>query len=286
MIVRCQQCQKAYELPTEVSSNPILDKGSYGWWLECDGCQAFWWEDATAHKTQKFSEAAVHQTPQPSVNDSLSISKTNDNDLDFDKKIFSSFSVPEQHIKQQPKLSIPTEPEWPIGNSGYIKTRASTPKRFLGVAFVLIFLTLTVIAIAFYLYRDGILDVTRILSYRPPITTSHARSDSDSELNLKIRDVKYDVQVVGNRKTVLVIGEIYNPHKPLITIKPLQIVVWGNCKNNNEVDLGPKQNLCKIVSWNHEWNKAYINSGEALPFQTVGSIKLEDNVVKVDVTLP
>jgi hypothetical protein len=107
------------------------------------------------------------------------------------------------------------------------------------------------------------------------------------EKPLMIRDVKYDARVVGERKTILIVGEVMNPHKQTADLNPLKIAVWGPCPQGQtgQKEEG-KNGSCLIATWQHTWDYATISPKERKLFQTVSSIPAEQAIERVDVTLP
>lgn len=119
------------------------------------------------------------------------------------------------------------------------------------------------------------------------ITKSKKKPQSQGSESLAIRDVRFDVQKTGQRQTILVVGMIDNPTSQAFTLHPLQVSVWGPADQKGVSPTAPKDgDMCLLIAWQHPFEAMHIEPGQSRPFQTVGSLPVDVNISRVDVTIP
>lgn len=298
VIIRCPQCHKTYTLPPEVEGEPSFDEAhGHGWQVACYACNYEWWQPA--HESSESIEE--HITPSMAdeeVAPTTSQKATHEGYHDFTNLSGLVMGTPTQPhqpahsapMKPQPQVNIPGGayaprmhgPRTPLGSmgGGNATDKKSSPK-VKGIITFIILLTLALAVGLIVLFR-GTTSSRDLLNFFTQTKAPHPE-----EKPLVIRDVKYDARVVGERKTILVVGEVVNPHKKTADLNPLKIAVWGPCPQEQTAqNEGEKSGSCLIATWQHTWDYTTISPQERKLFQTVGSIPADQAIERVDVTLP
>jgi len=311
-----------YALPQEVVDNPQFDAHNKpGWYLSCYACNHEWWELLPMEdfipgiiQLEEQQEFTSQDSPQQvEVQQELTLEeypqlqqRGGQNASPQSEKYYSDFTnlsglmaekrspfASSIHPKVKAQVSnasstyVPRMENHPPranyiknGNLGAI-SRFMNKRTYLIVGGIILF-TLTLMMAVIYVFHGG--------QDRPNLMGMFSRMKANPKPHkpLVIRDVKYEVRPVGERKTVLVVGEVQNPHNTSIPLNSLKISIWGPCPKEQikASGGGDKNGSCLIITWQHAWDYSTINSGERKLFQTVGSVPLSQDIERVDVTLP
>lgn len=295
MLVHCPNCNKQYTLPQDVAQNPTHTNEGLGWILSCFNCNHQWWQNVTLQAPEpQVVTPSLEETPisTPQTFENLTNLSNLQAPAPGPSAPTSSFAPPPPPMSAQ--SSFPPPPSYQVPIHAPLRTSSvethphhgpqqpstqASSRRVFGISFILISLCLFFLAGFIYFFHNQ--SKFQILSY----IKSAPMLGGGIELPLRIEDVRYDIQTVGERKTILVVGRVINPHNTTTYIKPLGVTIWGSCTGTSGETKNP-QGLCLITNWQHRWDKTRIIPGEAVSFETVGSIPATQMPSQVDVTLP
>ncbi|MCX7338209.1 MAG: hypothetical protein NTX76_02850 [Alphaproteobacteria bacterium] len=255
MIVTCPHCNTEYNLDS-VEMPPLkhLGTGEEGWILSCGRCDHEWWL-AVGGRDSQANQNAYRQFYRE------------EGSRDFSAQ------------KIQPTLR-------PKSIDGYRPPRKRN-YAWMFFKWVLYLVVLGGVSFFGFTYRAD------LCAYWDSFSASNGSprpaSLSPRQQPLVSQNVQYDLQPSEDGQLIaLVEGEIANKNSVSLPLRPLKIIVFGDCTADElgSSDQQQGQPVCVRGEWSHQLDRHHILPGERIWFKSSGVLPAGTKVIQVQVTPP
>lgn len=255
-LIICPNCRKTYNIKLEQKG--IKEEDSY--YLSCHACDHMWAAKPFVHKP--LTDETISEKIQPP--------SQKEETKKITQPLYQSYDNKTTHQ--------PYEPNQDFLNTS-IHVGGKEKKRYAGIIVSLMIMTTCVLVVMM---------LTSIKGKNKDQNWLWSLNSSEKQASLNIKEVKYDLQTVGKRQTILVVGSIENPASHALTLQPIQITVWGSANQEGVLSSAPRDETGQalLTSWNHSFEVASLEAGQKRSFQTVSSLPAHIQISRVDVTLP